>query len=56
MINKPNPYCIVETKEVSCDGSDNPENAKDGKKEVQVNYRYPKSKIFVGGLDFKVDK
>jgi len=33
MINKPNPYCIVETKEINRDDSDNPEN-KEGKKEV----------------------
>lgn len=37
---------IVETKD------DNDEGAKDKSKEVV--YKYPKSKIFVGGLDFKL--
>lgn len=44
MIQKPNPYVMVETK----DGSQQV-NDKD-----QVKFSYPKSKIFVGGLDFKL--
>ena len=56
-INKPNPYVIVETNEVEEDGSDpagikGPNNENSSKKEVK--FSYPKSKIFVGGLDFKV--
>jgi len=41
-IPKPNPYVIVEMK-------DNEQNGKN-----DIVYRYPKSKIFVGGLDFKL--
>lgn len=40
MIQKPNPYVIAETKN---DGDPN-----------EVTFKYPKSKIFVGGLDFKL--
>lgn len=43
MIQKPNPYVIAETK-VS---GQNPN-------QIEVNYKYPKTKIFVGGLDFKL--
>jgi hypothetical protein len=38
-ITKPNPYVIVETSDATND-----------KKEVV--FKYPKTKIFVGGLDF----
>lgn len=41
MIQKPNPYVIAETKQ-----------ANDG--EIDVKFKYPKTKIFVGGLDFKL--
>ena len=56
-INKPNPYVIVETKDDEEDGSDpagkgGANNENSSKKEVI--FKYPKSKIFVGGLDFKV--
>ena len=44
-IQKPNPYCQVEQKG-DITGSEDP---KDG-----VKFTYPKSKIFVGGLDFKL--
>ena len=43
-IAKPNPYVIVET-----------ERGRDGGPVKQdVVYKYPKSKIFVGGLDFRL--
>lgn len=45
-IVKPNPYVGYQIKEGSDDGD------KNGKKEVI--FTYPKSKIFVGGLDFKL--
>jgi RNA recognition motif-containing protein len=48
-VNKPNPYVIVETKE---DQEDHQRVANEKPKEVV--YKYPKSKIFVGGLDFKL--
>ncbi len=41
MMHKPNPYVIAETKHDSGDGGD-------------ITFKYPKSKIFVGGLDFKL--
>lgn len=40
-IAKPNPYVIAEAKS-------KPEGT------IEVNYKYPRSKIFVGGLDFKL--
>ena len=40
-ISKPNPYVIAETKAKGPEG-------------VEVSYKYPRSKIFVGGLDFKL--
>jgi len=48
-INKPNPYVITDLKN-SKSGGDNAEAG--GMPEVK--YSYPKSKIFVGGLDFKL--
>lgn len=43
-VAKPNPYVIVET-----------EKGKDGNQEKkEVVFKYPKSKIFVGGLDFRL--
>lgn len=44
-VNKPNPYVIVEPAEQ--------ESRNDGVKK-EVVFKYPKSKIFVGGLDFKL--
>ena len=41
-VSKPNPYAIVETKTRGDDSA------------VEVSFKYPKSKIFVGGLDFKL--
>jgi RNA recognition motif-containing protein len=49
-VNKPNPYVIVETKDELDDAHRN--DPKEKPKEVV--YKYPKSKIFVGGLDFKL--
>ena len=43
-VNKPNPYVIVESE----DKRDNNDPQK------EVVFKYPKSKIFVGGLDFKL--
>ncbi|CDW80303.1 heterogeneous nuclear ribonucleoprotein [Stylonychia lemnae] len=43
LIQKPNPYVIAETKT----------NAQDPG-HVDVTFKYPKTKIFVGGLDFKL--
>jgi hypothetical protein len=43
MIQKPNPYVIAETKQ-----SDKDPNS------IDVTFKYPKCKIFVGGLDFKL--
>lgn len=43
-IQKPNPYVMVETQE----GNDQ------GQMKENVTFSYPKSKIFVGGLDFKL--
>jgi RNA recognition motif-containing protein len=40
-IQKPNPYAIPETKFKGTDGA-------------EVTFKYPRSKIFVGGLDFKL--
>ena len=40
-VSKPNPYAIVETKHR-------------GDENIEVTFKYPKSKIFVGGLDFKL--
>lgn len=42
MIQKPNPYVLAEAKQSADD---------DG---IDVTFKYPKSKIFVGGLDFKL--
>lgn len=39
---KPNPYVIAETK------------TRGGDSNVEVTFKYPRSKIFVGGLDFKL--
>lgn len=50
-VNKPNPYVIVETKD---DHDDHLKSEKPGEKPKEVVYKYPKSKIFVGGLDFKL--
>lgn len=41
-IPKPNPYVIAETK----NRGDEPN--------AEVTFKYPRSKIFVGGLDFKL--
>ena len=41
-VSKPNPYVIVEKRD------DNPTD------KSEVRFKYPKSKIFVGGLDFKL--
>ena len=38
MVTKPNPYVLVEG----------------GREKKEVIFKYPKSKIFVGGLDFKL--
>lgn len=57
-VNKPNPYVIVETKddEDNGDGSGaGPKQSNDGGPKKEIVFKYPKSKIFVGGLDFKVD-
>lgn len=43
-IQKPNPYVLCEQKEL-------PDGAVD---ETPIKFTYPKSKIFVGGLDFKL--
>lgn len=41
-IQKPNPYVLIETKEGEITDKE------------QIKFAYPKSKIFVGGLDFKL--
>lgn len=41
LIQKPNPYVIAETKQTGDSG-------------IDVTFKYPNSKIFVGGLDFKL--
>ena len=46
-IQKPNPYVIVETKD------EDEEDMQDKPKEFV--FKYPKSKIFVGGLDFSLN-
>jgi len=52
-VNKPNPYVIVEAKDE--EGSEgNKGKGEDGQKK-QIVFSYPKSKIFVGGLDFKLN-
>ena len=43
MIQKPNPYVIAETKTNDREPG-----------HVDVTFKYPKTKIFVGGLDFKL--
>ena len=48
-IQKPNPYVTVEQKDPQLPGSH--EKGEDGK---NITFSYPKSKIFVGGLDFKL--
>jgi hypothetical protein len=40
-IPKPNPYVIAETK-------------RGDEQNTEVTFKYPRSKIFVGGLDFKL--
>jgi hypothetical protein len=45
-IAKPNPYAIAETK-ASKGGGNDQEN-------IEITFKYPRSKIFVGGLDFKL--
>lgn len=40
-IPKPNPYVIAETKPVDGD-------------QIDVTFKYPRTKVFVGGLDFKL--
>jgi RNA recognition motif-containing protein len=40
-VAKPNPYAIAETKVKGDSG-------------LEVSFKYPRSKIFVGGLDFKL--
>lgn len=42
LIQKPNPYVIAETKAQGDNGA------------IDVTFKYPNSKIFVGGLDFKL--
>ena len=41
VVQKPNPYVLVEAKDSAVDEKD-------------VKFSYPRSKIFVGGLDFKL--
>jgi hypothetical protein len=41
LIQKPNPYVLTEARSAGDDG-------------IDVTFKYPKSKIFVGGLDFKL--
>lgn len=48
-INKPNPYVIVETR----NGNEN--HDAEGRDKKEILYKYPKSKIFVGGLDFRLE-
>ena len=48
-IQKPNPYVNVELKGNGDKISDPSENLTE-----KVKFTYPKSKIFVGGLDFKL--
>ena len=53
-VAKPNPYVIVKKKEASqTDGQLQEADQKDDESK-QVVFEYPKSKIFVGGLDFKL--
>lgn len=47
-IQKPNPYVICEQKDSLAEANDNPENRE------KIEFKYPNSKIFVGGLDFKL--
>ncbi len=41
-IPKPNPYVIAETK------------MRGDESNAEITFKYPRSKIFVGGLDFKL--
>ena len=43
-VNKPNPYVIVQQGDGNMEGKKN------------FSFKYPKSKIFVGGLDFKLSQ
>lgn len=53
-VPKPNPYVIVKKKDASnTDGQSKEANHKDDDSKSVV-FEYPKSKIFVGGLDFKL--
>jgi hypothetical protein len=52
-VNKPNPWVIVEEK-LDNEGSNGANKVGQGTGEKEVVYKYPKSKIFVGGLDFKL--
>ena len=45
-LNKPNPYVIVQEEKEGAQSED----------KKNLVYKYPKSKIFVGGLDFKLDQ
>lgn len=49
-VTKPNPYVIPHY----VDGKKGDEKNEDGSKK-EVVFKYPKSKIFVGGLDFKLN-
>ena len=54
-VTKPNPYVIVKQKDANIGGGsskDGDQKEEDGK---DYYFEYPKSKIFVGGLDFKLN-
>ena len=48
-IIKPNPYVIVEAKDI-----DGAEFYGEEIRPKEIVFKYPKSKVFVGGLDFKL--
>lgn len=57
-VNKPNPYVIVQEEDGEREADNGDQQAASqgaaGQKKNYV-YKYPKAKIFVGGLDFKLE-
>lgn len=53
-VTKPNPYVIVKQKDANGDAPGKGNDQKDTDENKQIVFEYPKSKIFVGGLDFKL--
>ena len=53
-VTKPNPYVIIKQKEANYSAGSNKDGDQKDDDGKQIVFEYPKSKIFVGGLDFKL--